>query len=407
MNTLTKTKRLQIAFLLGSLSLLGPFTIDTYLPAFPTIVEEFHTTASLVQVSLTTCLLGLGLGQLIIGPMSDVQGRRKPLIIFLGLYLLSSLICAIAPNISMLIVARFIQGFAAAGGLVISRAVVRDLYSGRELTKFFATLMLIGNLGPIVAPIIGGAILSFANWKVVFLVLTLVGVILTVVVSFKLEETLPSEKRVPSNMKQVVMNFGSLLKDREFAGYAFTQGFTTAGIFAYVSGISFVYQNIYGVSPQVFSLLFGINGIGLIIGTQIVGRLSKFSEKTFLKSGLVLSLSASILLVIAILIQAPLLAVAIPIFLFVTSISIIGTSSFSLAMETKGHVAGSASALLGLLPFLLGSLTAPLVGIGGEYTALPMGVIIFVSSLLASLSYFVLVRKGSLKINTPKHVTHN
>lgn len=407
MNTLSNAKRLQIAFLLGSLSLLGPFTIDTYLPAFPTIVEEFHTSASLVQVSLTTCLLGLGLGQLIIGPMSDVQGRRKPLLIFLGLYLLSSLVCAIAPNISMLIAARFIQGFAAAGGLVISRAVVRDLYSGRELTKFFATLMLIGNLGPIVAPIIGGAILSFANWKVVFLVLTCVGAILTVVVSFKLEETLPTEKRVPSNIKQVVMNFGSLLKDREFAGYAFTQGFTTAGIFAYVSGISFVYQNIYGVSPQVFSLLFGINGVGLIIGTQLVGRLSRFSEKTFLKSGLALSMSASILLVIAILLHAPLLAVAIPIFLFVTSISIIGTSSFSLAMETKGHIAGSASALLGLLPFLLGSLTAPLVGIGGEHTAVPMGLIIFASSLLAFLSYYVLVRKASLKVNTPKHVTHN
>ena len=407
MNSLTKTKRLQIAFLLGSLSLLGPFTIDTYLPAFPTIVEEFHTSASLVQVSLTTCLLGLGLGQLVIGPMSDVQGRRKPLIVFLGLYLVSSLICAIAPNIYLLIVARFIQGFAAAGGLVISRAVVRDLYSGRELTKFFATLMLIGNLGPIVAPIIGGAILSFAQWKVVFLVLTGVGIILTLVVSLKLEETLPADKRVPSNIKQVVMNFGSLLKDREFAGYAFTQGFTTAGIFAYVSGISFVYQNIYGVSPQVFSLLFGINGVGLIIGTQIVGRLSRYSEKTFLKSGLILSLSASILLVIAILVHAPLLMVAIPIFLFVTSISIIGTSSFSLAMETKGHIAGSASALLGLLPFLLGSLTAPLVGIGGEHTALPMGVIIFVSSLLAFLAYFILVRKGSIKVNATKHVTHN
>ncbi|MEK4869280.1 Bcr/CflA family multidrug efflux MFS transporter [Niallia sp. FSL W8-1348] len=407
MNSLSKTKRLQIAFLLGSLSLLGPFTIDTYLPAFPTIVDEFHTSASLVQVSLTTCLLGLALGQLIIGPMSDVQGRRKPLLIFLGLYLLSSLICAVAPNIYMLIVSRFIQGFAAAGGLVISRAVVRDLYSGRELTKFFATLMLIGNLGPIVAPIIGGAILSFANWKVVFLVLTCIGIILTIVVAFKLEETLPAEKRVPSNIKQVVMNFGSLLKDREFAGYAFTQGFTTAGIFAYVSGISFVYQNIYGVSPQVFSLLFGINGVGLIIGTQIVGRLSKFSERTFLKSGLALSMSASILLVIAILVHAPLVAVAIPIFLFVTSISIIGTSSFSLAMETKGHMAGSASALLGLLPFLLGSLTAPLVGIGGEHTAVPMGVIIFASSLLAFLSYYVLVRKSSLKVNTPKHVTHN
>lgn len=407
LNSLTKTKRLQIAFLLGSLSLLGLFTIDTYLPAFPTIVEQFHTNASLVQVSLTTCLLGLAFGQLIIGPMSDVQGRRKPLLTFLGLYLLSSLICAITPNIYMLIGARFIQGFAAAGGLVISRAVVRDLYSGRELTKFFATLMLIGNLGPIVAPIIGGAILSFANWKVVFLVLTCVGIILTLVVAFKLEETLPVEKRVPSNIKKVVSNFGSLLKDREFAGYAFTQGFTTAGIFAYVSGISFVYQNIYGVSPQVFSLLFGVNGVGLIIGTQIVGRLSRFSEKTFLKSGLALSMSASILLVIAILVHAPLVAVAIPIFLFVTSISIIGTSSFSLAMETKGHMAGSASALLGLLPFLLGSLTAPLVGIGGEHTAVPMGVIIFASSLLAFLSYYILVRKSAVKMNTPKHITHN
>lgn len=147
-------------------------------------------------------MLGLAFGQLIIGPMSDVQGRRKPLLTFLGLYLLSSLICAIAPNIYMLIGARFIQGFAAAGGLVISRAVVRDLYSGRELTKFFATLMLIGNLGPIVAPIIGGAILSFASWKVVFLVLTCVGIILTLVVAFKLEETLPVEKRVPSNIKK-------------------------------------------------------------------------------------------------------------------------------------------------------------------------------------------------------------
>ncbi|HWJ77455.1 MAG TPA: Bcr/CflA family multidrug efflux MFS transporter [Niallia sp.] len=407
MNSLTKSKRLQIAFLLGSLSLLGPFTIDTYLPAFPTIVEDFRTNASLVQVSLTTCLLGLAIGQLIIGPMSDVQGRRKPLIIFLGLYLVSSLICAIAPNIYLLIVSRFIQGFAAAGGLVISRAVVRDLFSGRELTKFFASLMLIGNLGPIVAPIIGGAILSFASWKVVFLVLSCIGIILTVVVSFKLEETLPQEKRVPSNIKQVVSNFGSLLKDREFAGYAFTQGFTTAGIFAYVSGISFVYQNIYGVSPQVFSLLFGINGVGLIIGTQIVGRLSRFSEKTFLKSGLVLSLSASLLLVIAIVVHAPLIAFAIPIFLFVMSISIIGTSSFSLAMETKGHLAGSASALLGLLPFLLGSLSAPLVGIGGEHTALPMGVIIFVSSLLAFLSYYILVRKSSLKVDTTKHVSHH
>ncbi len=378
-----------------------------YLPSFPTIVAEFQTNASLVQISLTTCLLGLGMGQLIIGPMSDVQGRRKPLLIFLGLYLISSLACAVAPNIYVLIVSRFIQGFAAAGGLVISRAIVRDLYSGRELTKFFATLMLVGNLGPIIAPIMGGAILSFANWNVVFVVLAGVSLVLTLTVSLKLEETLPTEKRIPSNFKQVVGNFGSLLKDREFTGYAFAQGFTIAGIFAYVSGIPFVYQNIYGVSPQVFSLLFGVNGFGLIIGTQIVGRVSIVSEKTFLKIGLAISNSAAILLLIALLLKAPLVAVAVPIFFLVTSISIIATSSFSLAIETKGHIAGSASALLGVLPFLLGSLAAPLAGIGGEHTAIPMGIVIFFGSFLAFLSYFVLARKTSIKVEDAKQVINN
>ncbi|WP_117149139.1 MULTISPECIES: Bcr/CflA family multidrug efflux MFS transporter [Paraliobacillus] len=407
MDTLTKTKRLQIALLLGSLSLLGPFTIDTYLPSFPTIVGDLNTTASLVQLSLTTCLLGLGAGQLIIGPMSDVIGRRKPLLIFLSLYLLASLVCSVAPNIYALLASRFVQGFAAAGGLVISRAIVRDLYSGRELTKFFATLMLVGNLGPIIAPIAGGAILAFANWKVVFLFLAFVSLILIVVVSFKLEETLPAEKRIPSNFRNVVGNFGTLLKDSEFTGYAFAQGFTMAGIFAYVSGISFVYQNIYGVSPQVFSLLFGVNGLGLIVGTQIVGRVSVISERAFLKIGLAISNSAAVLLLIALLLKAPLIAVAIPIFFFVTSISIIATSAFSLAMETKGHMAGSASALLGVLPFLLGSLTAPLVGIAGENSAIPMGVVILSASLLAFLSYFILVRKTPFKVNSTEQMVKN
>jgi DHA1 family bicyclomycin/chloramphenicol resistance-like MFS transporter len=256
LNTLTGRKRLQLALLLGSLGLLGPFTIDTYLPSFPTIVKDYDTTASLVQVSLTTCLLGLGLGQLVIGPMSDVQGRRKPLRIFLFLYLIASIICAFAPNIYTFIGARFIQGFAAAGGLVISRAIVRDLYSGRELTKFFSLLMLVGNLGPIVAPIAGAIILAFTDWSGVFLVLSCIGIVLVLMVSWKLEETLPEEKRVPSDFSQVVKNFGSLFRDREFTGYAFTQGLIVAGIFAYVSGIPFVYQNIYGVTPQVFSLLF-------------------------------------------------------------------------------------------------------------------------------------------------------
>jgi DHA1 family bicyclomycin/chloramphenicol resistance-like MFS transporter len=403
LNQFTEKRRLQLALLLGSLALLGPFTIDMYLPSFPTIVKEYSTTASLVQISLTTCLLGLGLGQLIIGPMSDVLGRRKPLLIFLIMYLLASVVCAFAPNIYFFIVARFLQGFAAAGGLVISRAIVRDVYSGRELTKFFALLMVVSNLGPIMAPIAGGGILFFTNWTGVFIVLACIGMVLFFIISLKLEETLPIEKRIPSNFIQVLKNFGSLLKDRQFTGYALTQGFIIAGIFAYVSGIPFVYQNIYGVSPQVFSLLFGVNGIALIIGSQLVGRYSDvIPEKTFLKIGLILSNTAGAVLLGALLIKAPLFAIAIPIFFLVSCIGIIATTSFSLAMESQGHIAGSASALLGVLPFILGSLTAPLVGIAGEYSAIPMGVTIFLASFMAFLSYFGLVRKASVAVQTSR-----
>ncbi|WP_409290405.1 multidrug effflux MFS transporter [Peribacillus sp. SCS-37] len=403
MNKLTGTKRTQLALLLGSLGLLGPFTIDMYLPSFPTIVEEYHTTASLVQISLTTSLLGLGLGQLVIGPMSDVQGRRKPLMIFLVLYLLSSIVCAISPTIYVFIGARFIQGFAAAGGLVISRAIVRDLYSGKELTKFFALLMLVGNLGPIVAPIAGGGVLTFTNWQGVFIALAGLGLILFLSVSGKLEETLDVDKRVPSNLIQVLRNFASLLKDRQFTGYALTQGFIIAGIFAYVSGIPFVYQNIYGVSAQQFSLLFGINGVALILGSQLVGRFTDvISDKVFLKAGLFISTISGALLLAALIVKAPLFAVAVPIFFLVSSIGIISTSSFSLAMDSQGHIAGSASALLGLLPFVLGSLTAPLVGIGGEHTAIPMGIVILSASLLAMISYYGLVQRGSFKAVSAK-----
>lgn len=397
LNNLTGTKRLQLALLLGSLAILGPFTIDMYLPSFPTIVEEFGTTASFVQISLTSCLLGLGLGQLIIGPMSDVQGRKKPLLIFLIMYLIASAICAFAPNIYFFITARFLQGFSAAGGIVISRAVVRDKFSGRELTKFFALLTLVSNLGPIIAPVAGGAILAFTNWTGVFAVLSVVGLVLFFTVFSKLEESLPTEKRVPSNIGQTFRNFGTLLKDRQFTGYAFTQGFIVAGIFAYVSGTPFVYQNIYGVSPQVFSLLFGLNGIGLILGSQAVGKfVDVISEKTFLVIGLTISNVSGAILLVALLLKAPLIAVVIPIFFFVASIGIIGTTSFSLAMESQGHIAGSASALLGLLPFILGSISSPLVGIAGEDSAIPMGSIIFGASFLAFLSYLLFVRKAAV-----------
>ena len=393
MGPLKGNKRIRFALLLGTLAAMGPLTIDMYLPSFPTIVEAFGTTATFVQVSLTACLLGIGLGQLILGPMSDVHGRKKPLLIALIVYFIASILCVFSPNIGFFIAARFLQGFAAAAGIVISRAVVRDLYSGRELTKFFALLMLINNLAPILAPVLGGGIIAFTEWTGVFAVLSAIGFLLFVIVLWRMDETLPEQMRVPSNLSHTLKNFLSLLKNRQFMGYALAQGFIMAGIFAYVAGTPFVYQNIYGVSPQTFSILFGMNGFGLIIGTQVVGRLTGLiSEKRFLETGLFISITSGTLLLIAVLMNGPLFTIVVPIFFFVASIGVISTSSFSLAMEKQGHIAGSASALLGLLPFILGAMTAPLVGIAGEETAIPMGAIIFASSLIAVLAYFGLSR---------------
>lgn len=395
---LTGTKRFRFALLLGMLAAMGPLSIDMYLPSFPTIVASFDTTASFVQVSLTACLLGIGFGQLILGPMSDVHGRKKPLLIALIIYFIASALCAFSPSIGFFIAARFLQGFAAAAGIVISRAVVRDVYSGRELTKFFALLMLINNLAPILAPVFGGAILAFTDWKGIFAVLSVIGFLLFVLILWRMDETLPEQMRVPSNLSNTLKNFASLLKNREFMGYALAQGFIMAGIFAYVAGTPFVYQNIYGVSPQTFSLLFGMNGLGLIMGTQTVGRLTGvLSEKQFLKIGLLMSITSGTFLLAAVLLNGPLITIVIPIFFFVASIGVISTSSFSLAMESQGHIAGSASALLGLLPFVLGSITAPLVGIAGEETAVPMGVIIFTSALIAVLSYYWLAGRKVLE----------
>lgn len=398
MNTLSGSKRTRLALMLGALGAMGPLTIDMYLPAFPTIAADLMTSASSVQLSLTACLLGLGLGQLINGPLSDVHGRKKPLVIALMAYAIASFAIAFSPNIYVLVALRFLQGFSASAGIVISRAIVRDSYSGRELTKFFALLMLISNLAPILAPIVGSTILLFTEWNGIFIVLSVVGLLLFALITMRMEETLPETSRVPSNIGTTVKNFKSLITNQQFLGYSLAQGFMIAGVFAYVSGTPFVYQNIYGFSEQEFSYLFGLNGIGLIIGTQSVGRMShRISERQFLLYGLSQAVTAGVVLTITVLLDGPFFFVALPLFFFVMSIGMVATASFSLAMQTQGHIAGSASAFLGMLPLVLGSLTAPLVGVAGEYSAVPMGLIILSASLLALTAYFGLARRAENK----------
>ncbi|MFB4212147.1 multidrug effflux MFS transporter [Shouchella sp. JSM 1781072] len=394
---ITGKKRFGLALLLGTLAAFGPLTIDMYLPSFPSIASDLGSPASLVQLSLTACLLGLGTGQLVVGPLSDSKGRKKPLVISIFLYVLASLACAMAPNITTLIVARFMQGFTAAAGIVISRAIVRDLFNGRELTKFFSLLMLINGLAPILAPVFGSAVLLLpgANWNWIFITLAILGLVIVLIVINRLKETLPEENRTQSSIGHTLRTFKSLLLDRTFMGFAFTQGLMMGGIFAYVSGTPFVYQGIYNVSPQVFSLLFAVNGLGIIVGTHLVGRYAGIiPERSFLRFGLITASIASSVLLIMTIMNGPLFTIVIPIFLFVSMIGMIGTTSFSLAMEAQGGRAGSASALLGLLPFVIGAITAPLVGIAGEDTAVPMGLIMFLSSIAALAAFYFLAKGG-------------
>ncbi|OME05774.1 MFS transporter [Paenibacillus odorifer] len=392
----SRKQRLQLAVILGSITTIGPLSIDMYLPALPTLVDDFGTTAALVQLSLTFFLLGLASGQLVAGPLSDVYGRRRPLLIGMFIYAVSSVLCAFSPSIGLLIVLRFIQGLAGSVGVVVSRAAVRDLYSGSELTKFFSLLMIVNGLGPILAPVIGGQLLRVTTWQGIFLVLFAAGIIFCLTILLRLPETLPKERRSKSGLKGTLLTFKVLLGNRKFMGYALSQGFVTASMFAYISGSSFVLQNIFAVTPQVYSLIFAVNGIGIIITGQIAGRLAgKVSETKLLLSGLLLCTTGGVLLLLTILVGGGLIPILICLFAVVSSVGIVGATSFSLAMQDQGEAAGSASALIGLLPLLLGSCVAPLVGLGGVDSALPMAIVIACTGVLSILSYFLLVRRAN------------
>lgn len=393
---MTKTtmtpRRLTLILILGSLAALGPLSIDMYLPAFPDMSRSFDASASLIQLSLTACMLGMALGQLIVGPLSDVRGRKRPLMIALLAYLLASLACAMAPTIEVLIALRFIQGAAGASGIVISRAIVRDLFEGPELTRFFAALSLVNGTAPILAPVIGGQLLRFGDWHFVFYLLAILSTLMLLAVALRLPETLSLERRVEGDLTTTLKTFGRLLTDRVFIGYAFAQAFVMGAMFAYISGSPFVLQNIYGASPQQFSFLFGLNGIGIILAAQIAGRLAgRVDSERLMRISLTVVASASILLFLALTLTDQLIFVMIPLFFVVSSVGLISTLGFTLAMQNYGATAGSASALLGLLPMLVGSLVSPLVGIMGEQSAVPMGLIIMTLDCLALVLYYGLI----------------
>ncbi|MBW7475443.1 multidrug effflux MFS transporter [Paenibacillus oenotherae] len=392
---LKQPSRLWTAMVLGALTAIGPLSMDMYLPALPVIGDELNASTSMTQLSLTACLLGMAVGQLIAGPISDVRGRRFPLMIGVAVYAMISLLCVFAPSIGVFIGLRFVQGLAGAVGIVISRASVRDMYAGVELTKFFALLMLVNGAAPILAPILGAEVLVYTSWRGVFAVLSGIGVLMLLAVMFGLKETLPPERRSRGGFFHSLATYRRLLGDSSFIGYALIQGFIMAGMFAYISGSTFVLQEIFGVSARSYSLIFGINGIGIIVAGQIAGRLAgRVRERTILGSGLVLSFSGGLLLLLAALVGGGLYVVLPALFLVVASVGLIATTTSSLAMQNQGQSAGTASALLGMLSFIVGGAAAPLVGIGGSASILPMAVVIAVLNILALVCFLFLTKRS-------------
>jgi MFS transporter, DHA1 family, multidrug resistance protein len=385
---LNETSTVRLVIVLGSINAIGPLSIDMYLPAFPEIAGDLGTSASQVQLTLTACVAGLALGQLLIGPLSDRLGRRGPLMAAMLTYAAASILCSLAPSVPVLIALRFVQGLAGAGGIVISRAVVRDLHSGVAAVRLFSSLMLVTGLAPILAPLAGGQVLSFTSWRGIFVVLAVLSALIAVLVLLGLGETLPRERRSRHGIGRTLQIMRGLLRDRWFLGHALAGGLGFGALFAYIAGSPFVLQGIYGVSPQLYSVLFAVNGLGLIAGSQVNARLvGRYGPGRLLRAGLLtIAGSASVLLAVVVAGGLGVWAVLLPMFVIVSSLSFVLPNSTALALADHAEVAGTASALLGVLQFLTGAVVAPLVGAAGTESAVPMAAIMTATALAALLA---------------------
>jgi DHA1 family bicyclomycin/chloramphenicol resistance-like MFS transporter len=387
-------RRVGLVIVLGALIAFGPMSIDMYLPAFPDLTTHFHTTESQVQLTLTACLAGLAVGQLLYGPVSDALGRRRPLYAGLAAYVVASALCAVAPSVSVLAGLRLVQGLGGAAGIVIARAVVRDMYSGVAAARYFSILMLVNGLAPMLAPLAGSEVLRFTSWKGVFVALTVYGLVLVPGVALVLPETLPPERRRRGGLRDTLRTFGRLSRDRLFVAYALGGGLVFAAMFAYIAGSPFVTQEIYGVSKQTFGIIFGVNALGIVLFSQLNRwLLGRFSPGALLSAALVVNLVGG-LGVLAAVAAAPhhLLWLLLPLFLVVATTGVVVPNTTALALAGHPDTAGSASALLGLGQFVFGAAAAPLVGLGGKGTALPMAIVIAGLCVSANVLLFALPR---------------
>ncbi|WP_411828005.1 multidrug effflux MFS transporter [Luteolibacter sp. AS25] len=381
---------------LALLSAVAPFATDMYLPGFTQISVDFAVSAASVQLTLTSFLIGLAMGQLIIGPLSDRYGRRKPLLIGTALAIIASGLCVAAPNIGSLIALRVLQGVGGAAGVVLARAIIADRAPDASwAARQMQIMMIIGGVAPAIAPITGTAIVHLFGWREVFVITALLSLVSFLGVIWYVDESLPSESRIAGGGRVFFRSLQLLAKSRAYIGYTFVTGFTFMALFGYISSSPFIYQNVLGFSATQYSLAFAINALGIVLfGTVSAKLVSKIEPRQLIAYGLAVLIVATLAILSGSLLGAGPVFMAPSIFFAVASVGAILGNANALAIRQVPTVAGTGSAVVGALQFSLGALASPIVGLGGKGNSLPMALVLFGAASAATLCFLLLTDRG-------------
>ena len=385
-----------ILVLLGVLSAFGPLSMDMYLPSLPTLAAYFSTSTAKAQLTLSGFTVGFAVGQLVYGPLSDRLGRRWVLLSGVALYVAASLACAVAADIETLIAVRFLQALGGGAGVVLTRAIVRDLYSREAGARALSLMLLVPSLAALVGPFIGGQILLWADWRAIFWLLTALGAVILVYGILRLPETLPAPLRHAASPARIAREYGIILCDRQALGYMLCGAFSFAGMFAQLSGTPFVYIELFGVAPENFGFLFALNIIGIMIGSFVNSRLvTRFGIRRMLVFGTTMALAGGLSVALfASLGVGGLTAIVASIVIFMTPHNVVNANATAGALEKFPHIAGTASALIGAVRFAIGAAVGAAVGLLHDGTAVPMALVIAACGLASAAAFWLMTGDG-------------
>jgi len=397
-NTSAKHFPFILIIIFGVMTTFGPLSIDMYSPSLPDVQHAFSSTTSEIQLTISFAMIGLALGQFFFGPLSDAFGRKKIALTILVIYMLASLIAVFTTDLYFFLFLRLIQGLTAGGSIVIAKASIGDKFSGDEMAKFLTSLMVVNGIITIIAPLLGGFALTISTWRSIFVILTIITIIVIIGVLMKMPSTNHAD-RTTLNYGRIFKDFGQLLKKPSFVIPMLLQGLTYVMLFSYSAASPFITQKIYSLSPQQFSVILAVNGIGLILISQIVALLvEKLSRYTLLIYLTLIQIIGVLLIILTLTMHWPIWMLIIAFFLNISPVTSIGPLGFALAMEERTGGSGNASSLLGLFQFILGGVISPLVGLKGQFDASPYLVIISITAIL-----LVILQVIYFKLNPTKY----